>query len=171
MPLSALAILQQRRAEEKFLEENSFWESGILVWCEPDDHPFYGSIHSAKRPFSYSSLSSNHPGAIPVKCGMKFNEFRPPNNTDDLCLHVCLFLLLYAPYLDGYRNSSGLVNCSGLPNTVNPAGEESCLFELSQLGECADYPYGYVIQPGTRQLIEPCFHLKFNKVYHMKQRF
>ena len=33
-----------------------------LLWCEPDDHPFFQSIHSDK--FFKSSISSNHPGAI-----------------------------------------------------------------------------------------------------------
>ena len=31
--------------EEKFLEEHPFWEDGGLVWCEPDDHPFFQNIH------------------------------------------------------------------------------------------------------------------------------
>ena len=46
-----------------FLEENPFCEGSDLVWCEPDDHPFFRSILSAKCPFFYSSFSSNHPGA------------------------------------------------------------------------------------------------------------
>ena len=33
------------------------------MWCEPDDHPFFQSIHSTKYPLFYSSFSSNHPGA------------------------------------------------------------------------------------------------------------
>ncbi len=64
---------------------------------------------------------------------------------------------------DGYQSSSGLVNCSDRENTVN-TGEESCLFDLAQLGKCAQYPYGYVVQPGPDTLIEPCLLLKFNKV-------
>ena len=39
-------------------------------------------------------LPSNHPGAN-MLCGMEFNEFRPPNSSDDLCLLFCLFLLLW----------------------------------------------------------------------------
>ena len=35
-------------------------EGGGLVWREPDDHPFFWSIHSAKCPIFYSSISSNH---------------------------------------------------------------------------------------------------------------
>jgi hypothetical protein len=48
-------------------------------------------------------------------------------------------------------------------NTVNP-GPENCLFDLSALGECGLYPYGYVVTPGPKKLIEPCLLLKFNKV-------
>ena len=40
-----------------------FWEGCGLVWCEPDDHPFFWSNYSAKRLFVYLSLSSNHPAA------------------------------------------------------------------------------------------------------------
>jgi hypothetical protein len=67
---------------------------------------------------------------------------------------------------EGYRNVSGLTNCSALPNRVNSEDSErsSCIFELDQLGDCAEYPYGYVIQPGLQQFIQPCFLLKFNKV-------
>ena len=42
-------------------------------------------------------LPSNHPGAN-MLCGMEFNEFRPPNSSDDLCLLFCLFLLLCLLY-------------------------------------------------------------------------
>ena len=37
-------------------ETHIFWEGGGgLVWCEPDDHKFVWSIHSAKCPFFNSS--------------------------------------------------------------------------------------------------------------------
>ena len=48
---------------------NSFWENihfgRVVVWYggEPDDHPFFQSIHSIKLPlFLCSSFSSNHSG-------------------------------------------------------------------------------------------------------------
>ena len=36
-----------------FVKAHPFWEGCGLVWCEQDDHPFFWSIHSAKRPFFY----------------------------------------------------------------------------------------------------------------------
>jgi len=51
-----------------------------------------------------------------------------------------------------------------MENTVNP-GPDNCLFELIELGECGVYPYGYVVTPGPKKLIEPCLLLKFNKVH------
>jgi hypothetical protein len=51
-------------------------------------------------------------------------------------------------------------------NTVNP-GPENCLFDLSALGECGLYPYGYVVTPGPKKLIEPCLLLKFNKASYL----
>ena len=44
------------------MEEHPFWEGGGLVCCEPDGHPFFQSINSAKYLFLYSSFSSNHTG-------------------------------------------------------------------------------------------------------------
>ena len=40
--------LAARMIWRKVLEEHPFWEGGGLVWCEPDDHLFFWSIHSAK---------------------------------------------------------------------------------------------------------------------------
>jgi hypothetical protein len=68
--------------------------------------------------------------------------------------------------VDGYQAGPGLVDCSGMNNTVNP-GPENCLFDLSALGECGLYPYGYVVTPGPKKLIEPCLLLKFNKVNYL----
>ena len=48
--------------EEKVLEEHPFWDGSGLVWCEPDENSFFWIIHSAKRPFCYSSFYSIHPG-------------------------------------------------------------------------------------------------------------
>jgi hypothetical protein len=53
---------------------------------------------------------------------------------------------------------------------VNP-GPENCLFDLSALGECGLYPYGYVVTPGPKKLIEPCLLLKFNKVNYTVVKF
>ena len=50
----------------KVFEEHPFWEGDGLVWCEPDDHTFFRSIHSAKCPFFFSSFSWNLPGAKSV---------------------------------------------------------------------------------------------------------
>ena len=46
-----------------FLEGHPFWEGGVLDYCEPDAHPFFQIIHTAKYPLFYSSFSSNHPGS------------------------------------------------------------------------------------------------------------
>ena len=59
--LPALHIIyQQGQFWRKVLEEHPLWEGGGLVWCEPEDHPFFWSIYPAKCTFVYSSISSNH---------------------------------------------------------------------------------------------------------------
>lgn len=86
-----------------------------------------------------------------------------PTNSDGEGEKNIDFAVRLEKYLDGYQNGEGLVDCSAMENAVNN-GTESCLFDLAELGECAEYPYGYVLQPGLK-LIEPCFLLKFNKIY------
>ena len=61
--MAPLTIQQQEYFEEKFLGEHPFWGDGGLMWCEPANHPFFKSIHSAKQLWSYASFSSNRPGA------------------------------------------------------------------------------------------------------------
>ena len=66
------------------------WWCGV-VWCELEDHRFFPSIHSAKCPFLYSSISSNHPSTkFVVRQGIE--SVRSPNSSDDLCLLFCMNL-------------------------------------------------------------------------------
>ena len=84
--LNAAQVIQQQGClEEKFLEEHPFLQGGGLVWCEPDDHPYFRSIHSAKCPFPILPflriiLVEN------LQCGKKLEQFRPPICRDDLSL-------------------------------------------------------------------------------------
>ena len=48
------------------MEERPFRVGEGFVWCEPDYHPFFRSIHSAKGLFLNSSFSLYHPGARSV---------------------------------------------------------------------------------------------------------
>ena len=66
------------------------WEGGGLVWCNPDGHLFFQSIHSNNCQFFYSSFSSNHPGKNRL-CSIQFN---PSSSGDDLCLPFCPSLIL-----------------------------------------------------------------------------
>ena len=79
------AILPQGLIEEKIKEEYPFLEGAGLVWCKPEDHPFFWSIHSAKRLFFNSSFSSYHPGVKSV-VRHALKKFRPPTSSDGLCL-------------------------------------------------------------------------------------
>ena len=66
---------------------------------EPDDHPFFQSIHSAKYPSFSSSFSSNHTGTKwLVGHPVEFNQFHTPTRGDDLCLSFCLILNLWLLY-------------------------------------------------------------------------
>ena len=73
---AGLAIKQQNKDDLKTRFWNNIHFGKVVVCCEPDDHSFFLSVHSAKRPFSYLSFSTNHPGAKSVvRHGL--NEFRP----------------------------------------------------------------------------------------------
>ena len=61
-----MPISSKDDSKKSFRKNPPFWEGGGLVWCEPDDHPFFWSIHSTKRPTFYLSFSSNYPGAKSV---------------------------------------------------------------------------------------------------------
>ena len=60
------------------------------MWCKPEDHLFFQSIHSARYQLFYSSFFSNHPGNT-LLCGI---QFRTPTSNDDLCHCFCLILIL-----------------------------------------------------------------------------
>lgn len=68
-------------------------------------------------------------------------------------------------FLKSYENKTGTVDCTsvqGLRNT--PDDKEPCAFELSTLGACQQFPYGYV--KGSAPSVEPCVVFKVNKIYN-----
>jgi len=62
-------------------------------------------------------------------------------------------------FLKTYENKTGLVDCPDNPGTN--AGK--CIFDLTQLQECKDKPYGYL--PDGSGAINPCMLLKLNKIW------
>jgi len=59
-------------------------------------------------------------------------------------------------FLDMYNNTKGLADdCSG---------NKPCKFDLSLLGDCNAYPYGFL----QGNPIQPCFFIKLNKIYKFK---
>jgi len=65
-----------------------------------------------------------------------------------------------------YTVTEGLVNCEN--NAVRGDDEPRCIFDTTvELGECANYPYGYVSK-AAGQYVAPCIFLKFNKIYNWK---
>ena len=78
----------------KNIHFRAFWDSGGLVWCEPDDHPFFWNIHTSRHTFFRSSFSSNHPGAKSVlRHGIEWIP-SPKQQRRLLLLLICLFHLL-----------------------------------------------------------------------------
>ena len=94
--LAALAILPRliwkNRMTSTFSSKLTKAKGSGLAWCQPEDHSFCWSIHSAKRPFFNSSFSSNYPGVLSVVQ----HEIEWISSGDDLCLLFCLFLLLWS---------------------------------------------------------------------------
>ena len=64
------AWMKYLNAAESHLAKRMIWRkvfgrTSVLKgwWCEPDDHTFLQSIHSANYSLCYSSFSLDHPGA------------------------------------------------------------------------------------------------------------
>jgi len=69
-------------------------------------------------------------------------------------------------FMDLYNETTGLEKCE--KNEVNTTAK--CSFDTEVLEECANYPYGYVInktstEVGGSKFIEPCIFLKLNKIW------
>jgi len=72
-------------------------------------------------------------------------------------------------YLKKYDNIEGLKTC-GQGTEGEFTDHRSCIFDLSVLGECAEFPYGYVAGGDSAELekskyAEPCIFVKFNKIF------
>merc|ERR1712106_90104 len=49
-------------------------------------------------------------------------------------------------------------------NTLRKEGDPACQFDMAQLGDCQNSPYGFVTE-GEEGNINPCIFLKLNKIY------
>lgn len=61
-------------------------------------------------------------------------------------------------YMGKYSDTAGLVDCT----ENHPDDRGKCLFKKETLGECSQFPYGFLPEGGN---IQPCFFLKLNKIY------
>lgn len=66
-------------------------------------------------------------------------------------------------YLTQYTNTELLRDCE-----VNEINRETqgCIFDMSVLGSCGQFPYGYVGNESSQSFAEPCIFIKFNKIYN-----
>lgn len=67
-------------------------------------------------------------------------------------------------FSENYNNKTGLTECQG-----GDANDGKCLFNLADLGECATYPYGFLLN-GDDKFVKPCIFLKFNKIWDWKPK-
>jgi len=67
-------------------------------------------------------------------------------------------------FMDKYEETTGLRDCE--ENEINTENQ-GCKFDLATLGECAEYPYGYVGKNDSAEsFAQPCIFLKFNKIFN-----
>jgi len=66
-------------------------------------------------------------------------------------------------FMDKYEDTTGLQDCE--TNEINSAGD-GCIFDVSTLGDCKEFPYGFVGNESVNSFAEPCIFLKFNKIYN-----
>lgn len=69
-------------------------------------------------------------------------------------------------FLERYENTTGMVDCSNEPNQVRSKDQDYCIFDTTVLEECTQFPYGYVVDHQATNVAEPCFLLKFNKLFN-----
>merc|ERR1711973_298230 len=77
------------------------------------------------------------------------------------------FAVRYRDFLSTYGNEtlkSGMADCTDEPNAPRNEDQKSCIFDVMSLGECADFPYGYLINLESHNVVELCFLLKLNKL-------
>merc|ERR1712215_411245 len=64
-------------------------------------------------------------------------------------------------FMEKYQDTTGMQDCE--TNEIN-TGAQSCKFDVDSLGDCRDFPYGYLGNETSNA--EPCIFLKFNKIYN-----
>jgi len=70
-------------------------------------------------------------------------------------------------FLGVYTNEtylSQLVDCTDEPNQMRGSDQKNCIFDISVLEHCGEYPYGYVVNRDTHNVAQPCFIIKLNKL-------
>lgn len=66
-------------------------------------------------------------------------------------------------YLTKYDNTEGLRDCE--TNEIDREAQ-GCIFDMSTLGECATFPYGFIGNESSQSFVEPCIFVKFNKIFN-----
>jgi len=77
------------------------------------------------------------------------------------------FAVRYQDFLKIYENKTykaDMEDCTNSPNTPRTSSQRSCVFDTMSLEECANFPYGYLVNLETHNVVEPCFLLKLNKL-------
>lgn len=68
----------------------------------------------------------------------------------------------YRLFLNKYDNKTNTRVCDD--SAAGEEGEQACQFDVSQLGSCAEFPYGYELASGE-EVISPCALLKINRIF------
>jgi len=73
-------------------------------------------------------------------------------------------------FMEQYADTEGLKTC-GDGEDGEEADRRSCIFDISVLDECAEFPYGYIAGGNSSELggsafAEPCIFVKFNKIFN-----
>lgn len=68
----------------------------------------------------------------------------------------------YQRFLKKYENTTGTRDCPD--GSASPMDEDACRFDIGVLGECAQFPYGFV-SPSVTTTVRPCLLLKINRIF------
>merc|ERR1712212_566412 len=143
-----------------------FWIGcmNIFFLTVPDDRPKWEQAASiignnpgvGLRPQSTDKLIDS--SMIVLSVGEKDRE---PTNLEGEGNKNIDYAVRMKKFMDKYDDTTGLQDCE--TNEID-TGAQGCKFDVGTLGDCRDFPYGYVGNETSNA--EPCIFLKFNKIYN-----
>ena len=146
----------------------AFWYGMLQIFFIflPDDQPKY---------ILSSSIIGTNPGvgmqpkqpSITIDSSMLFLQWNAENeepSSDWETESNIDWAKRYESFLDIYKNKTQTRVCGDDDGGQDNMGKDACQYDVSALGPCGTFPYGFQLEAGKKQ-IEPCILLKINRIF------